>query len=380
MNILGVQLFVWVGPTVPTPLSPTLVESIDHVKVFTSDNSRSGFQITFRIGRGPYDLFDHGYRKDPRINLFSRVILIVAFNARPYVLMDGIITNHQMSPSEEAGGSTLTVTGEDVSVMMDMEERSQTHPMQRDDMIVLLTMPRYAQYAIVPRTLPPATLRQPMPTDPQPVTTGTDLEFLRDSAARSGLVFYVEPSEVPGTNVGYWGPPVQPGAPQSDLTVNMGNYSNVKTINFEHNGMAFELVEGQVQDAQLGGTSLPVQTFASTRPPIVMMPAWLTQSQRRVRQYRSTGVDVMQAMADAQAQTDSSEDEVVKVTGELDAVKYNGVLRPRRLVTLSGAGHTFNGLYLVKQVTHNIRPGSYSQSFTLARGGTGSITPAVLRQ
>ena len=59
----------------------------------------------------------------------------------------------------------------------------------------------------------------------------------------------------------------------------------------------------------------------------------------------------------------------MKVEGELDAGRYGGVLRARGLVGVRGAGYLYDGLYYVKQVTHKVALGSYSESFELdARG------------
>ena len=38
----------------------------------------------------------------------------------------------------------------------------------------------------------------------------------------------------------------------------------------------------------------------------------------------------------------------------------------------------FDGFYYVKQVTHTSRRGSYKQSFTLTREGTGALAPVVV--
>jgi hypothetical protein len=67
----------------------------------------------------------------------------------------------------------------------------------------------------------------------------------------------------------------------------------------------------------------------------------------------------------------------VTVDGELDVGMYGGILQPRSLVGMRGAGYMHDGFWNVKKVTHEIKPGSYKQSFTLAREGHGSITPVV---
>jgi hypothetical protein len=69
--------------------------------------------------------------------------------------------------------------------------------------------------------------------------------------------------------------------------------------------------------------------------------------------------------------------DAVTAHGELDAVRYGAVLRARRLVGVRGAGFSYNGFYYVRSVTHTIERGSYRQSFTLSREGTGSSTPVV---
>ena len=53
------------------------------------------------------------------------------------------------------------------------------------------------------------------------------------------------------------------------------------------------------------------------------------------------------------------------------------MLRAPGVVGVRGAGHDYDGLYYVQEVTHDIAPGSYKQSFTLTREGLGSTVPSV---
>jgi hypothetical protein len=53
------------------------------------------------------------------------------------------------------------------------------------------------------------------------------------------------------------------------------------------------------------------------------------------------------------------------------------VLRAHQLVGVRGAGTTYDGMYYVRTVTHNLKKGEYKQSFTLSRDGLVSQTPAV---
>jgi hypothetical protein len=217
----------------------------------------------------------------------------------------------------------------------------------------------------------------PIPTERTPVQQGTDLAYLRELAERHAYVFYVTPGPAPLTNTAYWGPPIRVGIPQKALSVNMGSHSNVESINFQHNALAPTTVSGRVQDRTTNQT-LPVQTFASLRPPLASLPDWVIHRRHiRQRQYRQSGHNAMQAMARAQAITDRSMDEVITATGNLDSLRYGDMLKPRSLVGLRGAGLLYDGFYYVKRVNHRISRGSYRQSFTLAREGLGTTTPVV---
>jgi hypothetical protein len=378
MSLSGVHLTLLIGPAVPAPAPALLLEALESVEVTHGDKGRSGFQITFRVGRsGPADLLDYRLLNIPLLKPFNRVILTVTFNAVPRVLMDGIISHQQLAPSNEPGASTLTVTGEDISLMMDMEEKSVEHPAQDETLIANKIILSYAQYGLVPTVIPPPVVDPPLPIERVPVQQGTDLEYLKTMAGRYGYVFYVTPGPAPLTNTAYWGPPILVGLPQKALSVNLGPDTNVESINFQNNGLAPTFVSGKVQD-RLTNQSLPVQTRASLRRPLVSQPAWLVnQPHVRRTQFRQSGLNAMQALARAQGITDASMDEVVTASGELDALRYGDLLKPWGLVGLRGVGYQYDGFYYVKSVTHTIRMGEYRQRFTLTREGTGALIPMV---
>jgi hypothetical protein len=376
--IQGIRLTLLIGPTVAVPAPPLLAEALESVEVTHSDQGRSGFQLTFQAGRsGPLDLVDYPLLGNPLLRPFNRVILLVLIGPLPRVLMDGIITHLQLMPGTEPGSATLAVTGEDVSVMMDLEEKSVEHPAQDETIIANKIILTYAQYGLLPLVFPPPAIDPPIPIERVPVQQETDLQYLQSIAARFGYVFYVTPGPAPFTNTAYWGPPVRAGLPQRALSVNLGPDTNVNSIYFRNNALAPALVSGAVQD-RLTNQHVPVQTFASTRTPLSTQPAWLVnQPNVRRRLLRQSGLNTMQAFARAQGMLDASTDAVI-ADGELDALRYGDLLQARGLVGLRGAGYTYDGLYYVKSVTHMIRRGSYTQRFTLTREGVGATTPAVI--
>lgn len=378
MSLSNLQLTLLLGPTIAIPAPPLVTESLQNVEVTHSDEGRSGFQLTFQAGRsGALDLIDYPLLSLPLLRPFNRVILIITINATPQVLMDGIITHQELSPGAEPGQATLTVTGEDVSVMMDLEEKSAEHPAQDETIIANKIILSYAQYGLIPLVIPPPVIDLPIPIERVPVQQGTDLAYLNEMAERHAYVFYVAPGPAPFTNIAYWGPPKRLDLPQRALSVNLGPETNVTTISFRNNAFDQAMVGGQVQD-RVTNQTMPVKTFASLRPPLASQPSWLVnQPNVRSRQLRSSGLNTMQAFARAQAMTDASTD-VITADGELDALRYNGILQARGIVGVRGVGYSYDGFWYVKRVTHQIRKGEYKQRFTLAREGLGSTSPVVV--
>ena len=369
------------GPTVAVPVPPPIVDALDSVEISHSDEGRSGFQITFLVGRsGQGDMVDYALLANPLFKPLNRVVIVVTFNLMPAVLMDGVITDVQFVPTNEPGQTRLTLTGEDVSLMMDLEQKQAEHPAQDETVIALKLIASYAQYGLIPAVTPPPVIDPPLPIERTPVQTDTDLGYLRQLAARHGYVFYVVPGSAPMTNTAWWGPPKRFDPPQPALSVNMGAETNVDSIQFQYSALEQTVYAGQVQDRQLNQT-LPYQTFATLRlPPLAAMPAVVAQFPHVRKQVlgESSGLTYTQALARAQGRTDASSDSVLTATGSLDALRYGNLLRPRGVVGVRGVGYLHNGLYYVKSVSHNIRRGDYKQSFTLTREGYGSTVPVVL--
>lgn len=379
-NPLGIRLTVKVGPLIAVPAPPPILLALTKVEVEHASEGRSAFQMTFTIGRsGPADLADYALVASPLLRPWSRVTLIVTFGAVPSVLLDGIVTHHQVQPGVGLSPGTLTITGEDVSVMMDRKEASEAHTGCADPMTVGKVLSKYAQYDVVPAPVPPVFLDIPLPIERNPMQQGTDYQHLVALAADHGHVFFVSSSLVPGKNAAYWGPPLLPLPPQRALTVNMGPETNVDRIDFTNNALTTTIVKGHVQDRQTNQV-MPVQTMMSMRVPLSQRPALVENAANaREERLRDGGVNAVQAQGRAQARTDRAADNAVRATGSLDALRYGGFLQPRMLVGLRGAGMSYDGLWVVERVKHVIEPGKqYKQEFSLRRDGLGSLTPVVI--
>jgi len=405
--LLGVHLTLLIGPSIAIPAPLPITEALVGVEVTQNETGRSGFQLTFEVGRsGPFDLLDYNLLTNPLLRPFSRVAVMVRFNLTPTVLIDGFITQVQLTPSETPGASKLTVTGEDVSVMMDLRQTTFPYPAMPAIARVAVILAKYPMLGWppgVPIIIPPEAADFPLPTREIPNQNATDYQYLTQLAAKHGYAFYIRPGPLPNINIPYWGPIVPPdaiagAALQSALSVNMGPQTNVTSINFTYDAMATEMVIGEFVDPDFNVT-LPVffPPF-NTNVPLSLMPGAIYQmmqtrvarldlkppeeqgpmtEEAREKARVAYGQSVVDAFARARSEVNDAASKTVTVTGKLDALRYGGVLQGRSVVGLRGAGFTYDGLYFVKSVTHSIRKGEYTQRFTMRREGVGPVVPVV---
>lgn len=372
MNLLGVHLTILIGETLPIPVPVQFSEALKDVEVNHRDDGPSGFQLRYQIGRrGLFDLRDYGLLSSPLLKPFNRVIIIVRFAVAPQVLMDGIITNIQLTPNEKPGEDILTITGEDVSVMMDLKEQPRSFPALPDYVAVGQIIKDYVKYGLVPPK-PPLNKDALKPVNPleqirQKPGNMTDRTYLKSLADKYGFVFYLTPGPVPGVNNVYWGPPERLSVPQSALSVKMGAFTNVDSINFQFNALSPQSVQ-YTEDDKSNTVNSP--SF-DRHIPLVRNVAEARRSTMLTESNRPTAVQ-------AQGMVDRSFDNTVTATGELNAIRYNGILNSRGLVGLRGVGDTYDGLYYVKNVSHRISKGHYGQSFTMTREGTGTLSPFIV--
>lgn len=368
-SALGIRLVLLLGKTVPLPAPFEVMAALTEVEVNNNSETGDGFQMTFTLAKDK--TFDYGLLGSGAFEPMNRAVIGVMMGAMPEVLIDGVISHHQIAPSNEPGGSTLTVSGKDISVMLDLEEKNAKYENQPDSVIAMRVIAQYAQYGLIPQATP--TTGVPIMLQRIPRQQETDGEFLRRLAQRNGFVFYTEPLPF-AISRAYWGPENRLGLPQPALSFNFGADSNVKTLSFWNDALAPIGTQGTFIDP-IFKMAIPIPPLPSLKiPPLASSPA---QAQRKTILRNTANQDFSQAATSAVAAVTNSPD-AVRAQGELDAVRYGSVLRARRLVGVRGAGRSYDGNYYVKTVTHRIARGAYTQSFTLSREGTGTLLPLVM--
>jgi hypothetical protein len=270
-----------------------------------------------------------------------------------------------------------------VSVMMGLKETQRFFPGTPDNLIAMQILGEYATWSVVPMvTIPPNP--PPMVTERTPHRNGTDLAILEEIASTYKAVFYIDSTTVPGINRAYLGPPLRAGFPQRALTFNMGADSNLTSISFNNDGTKPYFVSGVVQPKRLDPKlppppPLPVEAPPVPIPPLAALPALAGNApfvaSRLIADHEQG--DFGTVLADAIQAASSSTRSAVTASGEVDVARYGRILQPRGVVAVRGVGLTFDGLWYVKSVTHNLSRAGYKQQFSLERDGTMPLSPVV---
>ncbi len=357
----GIRLQLLIGPTLPAPVSYDVIDALTSVEVTDRGHQQDGFQLIFSMGKD--SLLDYSLLASGLLDPPSRVIVVVFINTSPAILIDGLITHHQVQPSNQPGQSRLTVTGVDISQKLDFEDKNATHDQQADSTIVDTILSSYPDLVGDVTSTP----NTPHRNEKLPTQEETDLACIQRLAQRNGFVFFVEPTDTLMSNRAYWGPDKREGPVQGVLTMNMGAYTNVDRLDFAFDGLRPEEPTVEVIDDQ--GNVVSIAIPSDVRPPLAARPAPRLRKTFVRDAARLSHDDGTLRMRDVLTQSWDA----VDAQGELDALQYGGVLRACQLVAVRGAGQAHDGTYYVKQVTHNIRRGEYRQSFTLTREGHGAV-------
>jgi hypothetical protein len=303
------------------------------------------------------------------------VIIIVTVNGTPNVMMDGVITNNEVSPNVEQGQSTLTLTGEDLTRVMDLFDFTGIpYPAMPPEARVALIVAKYAFLGMIPMVIPSVLIDLPIPVERIPTHQGKDLAYIKQLADEVGYVFYLDPGPAPGTSIAYWGPEIKIGRPQPALNVNMNAHTNVESLSFNYDSTRAAIPVIYIQEqATKAPIPIPIPDISPINPPLGFIPPFKAKLDYLTHTAKYSPI---RAAAIGLA-TAAKSSEAVSGSGTLDVLRYGRILKARQLVGVRGAGQAFDGLYYVRSVTHRIKRGEYKQSFELTRNGLVSTVPRV---
>lgn len=374
----GVHLTLMIGPILPIPASQTVLDALTEVEVTTADNGPSIFRLAFSLSnRSPLHTLFLLTGGAPL--LFMRVVIVVTVNGTPDVIMDGVITNHQVVPGADGSHSVLSVIGEDLTALMNQQDFSGfPFPATPAEGRVALLLLKYAFLGVIPLIVPSILIDVPLPTGNIPGQRGTDLAYIRALADKVGYVFYLDPGPVPGVNKAYWGPQIKVGVPQPALNIDMDVHTNVESLSFSFDNQQNKIPTVFIYNEQAKVViPIPLPPITPLNPPLGLIPPLPTSlADLQPVSDNLSKLSVPQAIMIGLAKA-ARFAEAVKGEGSLDVLRYGRPLKARGLVGVRGAGPAFDGLHYVKSITHKLKRGEYKQSFKLSRNGLLSTVPRV---
>lgn len=390
----GVKLGVRVGALSTGPLPAEVMRNLLEAQVTVSAGQRGGFQLRFAVAKN--DMLSREILPGNSFDPPNRVQILAYVDGERHILMDGVITRHDFAPSSEAGASTLTVTGVDVSQMMDLIDMSglPQPAIPREVKVLIALAPFVPLYGVVPAVIPSLSMVVPNPLREIPAMQGTHYAFISQLADEVGYVFYVEPTAELGVNVAYWGPEVRAGSPQPALSVNMDAATNVESLSFSFDGLArkFHLLLGHIPEVHttipiplpdvspinpmLGKKFIPPLSYVRLNAGQARYAAAETETAERRREDALAKHDVVTAVSRGLGRA-AQAGQMISGSGSLDVLRYGRPLQARRLVAVRGAGRAYDGEYYVKSVTSTLKPGEFKQRFTLSRNAQISTNDRV---
>jgi len=378
----GAQLSLLMGQGYARPVPPVVASSLVEAQVTNAVGQRSGFQLTFSTSASSpltRELMPSGFFDPP-----TRVQIVLTLNGAARVLMDGVVSRHDVTPGEQPGSGRITVTGLDLSQLMDLVDLSGLPlPAMPHFAQVGLILAKYLVLGVVPLVVPGVLTDVPIPTQRIPAQQGTDYAHVTRLAEENGYVFYVDPGPTPGVSTAYWGPAVRTGPLQRALTVGMDAATNVESLSFSFDGIGKTLYILLVQEPNTRfPIPVPIPDVTPLSPPLGSRPP-VPLSFKPVNRGENQGTDstagrrgLLGAAIRGLARASESAN-VITASGSLDVRRYGAVLLPRQLVGVRGAGFAYDGPYFVKSVTTSMKPGEVKQRFSLTRNAHDPLSSEV---
>lgn len=304
------------------------------------------------------------YVEDENLSVWNRVTVHACFPQQTETVIDGYIAEVALSTQPEQGNVAVEIRGVDGAYFMNLEQKMRIWTGKTYEAIAKEILQDYDFEKQVAEA-------GDANGEPHAVAQrGTDHAFLRELARRKGYEFFIQ------GGTGFFRPAQLEGTPQKLIAVNFGEETNCTQFHVEADGTAptvattmfVDTMTGRVSESRcersdlraLGARTLDTQRGAAGAPQAVHIGR------------RLGGLD--QTRADDYTRGMLRRNGWwVRATGRLNGLRYGRVLRSRKLVTLKGAGPTYNGVYYVRKVRHELTMRTYDMSFEAVRNAVGQL-------
>jgi phage protein D len=314
---------------------------------------------------------DLTFVSDDRLQPFATIAIVAKQEDQDdECIFDGLVLSQKLHLTTGVTGCEMQVWGQDASWLMNLEEKAKEWVDVTDSAVAASI---FGDYGITPAD---GNSDDDSPSHTESghslMQRGTDIQFLRMLARRTGKLCRVACTDTPGDRIGYFAKPSTDGDPVATLTLNPSTDATVSALDFEWDvtrpsavKASQALFNDDSPDGASGDTSdsgiapldeRDLATFAG-QPITAMLTAPVDDagelSQRAAALLRESGW-------------------FARCEGETDASKLKAVLRAGTVVQVDGAGAIHSGKYLVWSVRHAFTVDAHKMKFTLVRNAVGA--------
>jgi phage protein D len=283
-------------------------------------------------------------------------------------IFDGYVLTQKVHMPSGLVSATVDVWGQDASVLMGLTETVKEWSGLSD---VDVANQIFQTYGCTPADDNSAEAA-PSHTDDEHtlMQRGSDADFLRRLARRTGRWFRVVSANTPGQRTGYFAAPNLTGDPAVTIDVNDPKKSSAPELNFSWDAARPSSVaarQASLTDADQDGVSADtsdsglkpldaqdLQTFTGKTKTVILTAA----------------ADTAELPARARGLLREA-DWFVRCEGTADVAVLKAVLRVGAVVAVEGCGSLLSGSYLVWSVRHSITTQAHSMAFVLVRNAMG---------
>lgn len=311
---------------------------------------------------------------DSKFGPFTTVAVIAEADAGKQCIFDGMILAHSAKLNAGVAGSSVQVWGQDATWLMNIEEKVREWP-GVDDATVASTI--FGEYGISPASENSA---DDSPSHPESghslMQRGTDFQFLRMLARRTGKLCRVYCKAEAGQRTGYFAKPSLESDPVIVLKPNDPVAPNVSGLELKWDVARPTLVQAR--------QSLFSDTSAEGVPGDAIETGLKLLDERGLESFAGkSNKTLLTTSADTAGELLQRAQAVLRDSGwfvrcecEVSAARVNIILRAGDILSIDGVGKLHSGKYLVRSVRHTITRDAHLMKLLLVRNAVGPASDA----
>ncbi|HUB51273.1 MAG TPA: hypothetical protein VL986_03950 [Terracidiphilus sp.] len=346
-----------------------LSASFSEIEIEENVELPSAFSIKLPLNvtqSGDYDLVI-----DPRMAPLTNVSLVAtAGDGQAQCLIDGYLLAQTVHLDTGTSSSTIQIWGQDATWLMNTTEQTKEWADVTDSDVAASI---FGNYGITPDSANSDDDSPAYTSDTNTlVQRGTDAQFLRRLAKRTGKIFRVYCTDTPGERTGTFARPATDGDPATTLTLNDMNSATVNALDISWDVMrptatiAMQELVSSPDDTGAGGTTSdsgidPMEAQSLSQFAGTTVTSLLTAT-----------VDSAQELTMRAQSVLTEAGWFVRCKGQADVGRLGSILRAGTVAQLNTAGSLHSGNYYVWSVRHKITTQQHMMDFVLVRNAMGA--------